>query len=327
MLPFSTGISNVEFCGQCLEGSEGGEPTPAPTGSPTGGDGYVGGEPHFMTFGNEWFDVRFVGALYSIPLRLQAVQIDTLFQLSNSYILCLLHIFVLQFMGECDIKLISNPDFVDGLGLLVQIRTKIRYTYSYVEAAAIQIGDDVLEVASYGTYAWNGISNADLATATLGGFPVTYQHQGENGHLFTIQVGTKEAILVKVYKDMVGVKFEHPTVKNFEKSVGVLGSFLSGEKLARDGTSIMTDANEYGQEWQVRAAEPQLFMVPSHVIGKCILPSDDLIAERKRRLGESVSKETAHVACKKFVQKAAHEACVYDVMATGDIGAAEAGAF
>lgn len=230
-------------------------------------------------------------------------------------------------MGECDMKLLSNPDFADGLGLLAQIRTKIRFAYSYIESAAIQIGDDILEVSSYGIYAWNGISSANLATATLGGFPVTHQHQGEYGHLFTIQVGTKEAILVKVYKDMVGVKFEHPTAKNFEKSVGVLGSFLTGEKLARDGTSVMTDANEYGQEWQVRDGEPQLFMTPSPVTGKCILPSDDVIVERKRRLGESVSEEAAHVACKKFTEKAAHEACLYDVMATGDIGAAEAGDF
>lgn len=225
-------------------------------------------------------------------------------------------------------QIVSAPDFSKGLGLLVQIRTKIRYAYSFIEAAAILIGEDIFEVASYGDYVWNGISNADLATATVGGFNIVHTQEGEHSHLFEIRKpNEKQGVLVKVWKDMVSIKFIHPSIQEFGTSAGVLGSFLTGEKLARDGVTVVEDANEFGQEWQVRDGEPQLFMTPSTVTGKCLLPSDNVIAERKRRLGESVSEEAAHLACQQIKEKAALEACVYDVLATGDLGAAEAGAF
>ena len=50
-------------------------------------------------------------------------------------------------MGACDLKMLHAPNF-DGQGkaLDINIRTKIRYDYSYVEAAVLKLGDDVFEV-------------------------------------------------------------------------------------------------------------------------------------------------------------------------------------
>ena len=50
-------------------------------------------------------------------------------------------------LGECDLVLVHIDDFQNGLPLDIHIRTKIRYEdYSYIESAAIKIGDDILEV-------------------------------------------------------------------------------------------------------------------------------------------------------------------------------------
>jgi len=49
--------------------------------------------------------------------------------------------------GACDMVLVESPDFEDGLGLKIHIRTKIKSWFSYIESAAIQIGSDILEGA------------------------------------------------------------------------------------------------------------------------------------------------------------------------------------
>ena len=55
-------------------------------------------------------------------------------------------------MGACDLILVDSPNFEEGFPLLVAVRTTIRYAYSYVESAAIKIGDSILEVSSFGGY-------------------------------------------------------------------------------------------------------------------------------------------------------------------------------
>ena len=47
-------------------------------------------------------------------------------------------------MGACDMHLVEAPFFAPGMELTIDVRTKIRYDYSYIESAAIKIGDDVL---------------------------------------------------------------------------------------------------------------------------------------------------------------------------------------
>ena len=42
-------------------------------------------------------------------------------------------------------------------------------------------------------------------------------------------------------------------------SQGILGRFDDGAMLARNGTTIIEDANDFGQEWQVLGSEPMLF--------------------------------------------------------------------
>ena len=51
-----------------------------------------------------------------------------------------------DFHGGCDLVLVDTPDFANGLGFSIHIRTKIKTWWSYIESAVIRIGDSTLEV-------------------------------------------------------------------------------------------------------------------------------------------------------------------------------------
>merc|ERR1712150_165709 len=127
--------------------------------------------------------------------------------------------------------------------------------------------------------------------------------------------------------DIVGVIVDLPKDKLMD-AVGLMGSVKTGEKLGRDGVTVFEDMNDFGQEWQVGASDPILFestRAPQHP-QKCNLP--DLTKETKRRLGETVAEEAAKIACKHLEDRASlFSFCVQDVMATGDLDLAQAGAF
>ena len=50
-----------------------------------------------------------------------------------------------DYHGECDLVLVDHPEFDNGLGLKLHIRTTRVSYYSYMEEIALQIGDDVLQ--------------------------------------------------------------------------------------------------------------------------------------------------------------------------------------
>jgi hypothetical protein len=247
----------------------------------------VCGDPHFATFEGEWYD----------------------------------------FHGECDLTLVKVEDFQKGLPLDIQIRTKARYEYSYVESAAVKIGDDILQVNAYGVYFLNGVESADLKGAMMAGlYPVTHVQKDEKTHVFNITLGSRpdQVIELKSFKDLVSVRPVQAYSDDFENSVGMLGNYHTGALLGRDGR-VVIDHDEFGNEWQVTADEPKLFQSPSPIEGKCRMPSKTAGVER-RRLGETISEEAARKACSE-VDHIHFENCVYDVMATGDLESVHAGVF
>ncbi|CAB9519418.1 expressed unknown protein [Seminavis robusta] len=72
--------------------------------------GQIAGDPHIQTWDKKWYD----------------------------------------FHGQCDLVFLENKDFNNGQGMDIHVRTTARYQYSYIEAAALRIGDDVLQVSSHG---------------------------------------------------------------------------------------------------------------------------------------------------------------------------------
>ena len=114
-----------------------------------------------------------------------------------------------------------------------------------------------------------------------------------------VWIGLKNGkhLIVQVFKDLVSVKFEGATHLTFGNSTGLMGEFKSGSWLSRTG-DIISDANKFGNEWQVRDNEPVLFQTvraPQYPQA-CKLP--DPTKKTSRRLGQkSISEDDAKKAC------------------------------
>ncbi|KAL3920908.1 MAG: hypothetical protein SGILL_003029, partial [Bacillariaceae sp.] len=225
-----------------------------------------------------------------------------------------------DFHGECDLVLVRNPDFADGLGMHIHGRTKIHHDWSAFESSAIRIGDDVFEVKGK-THWFNGEENAELPVF-VGGYRVDRPTESEHAARYVVHLGDGERIIMKSYDEFLWVEVEGPKSKDFAKTAGLLGAF-GGEKFARNGLTQMTDTNAFGQEWQVRYdVDPQLFhsRVGPQWPTKCTMPEAPKPEGRvARHLRMSMAKE----ACAN-VNKAVFDDCVADVVATNDAGLASA---
>ena len=196
-----------------------------------------------------------------------------------------------DFHGICDMVLVSSPEFGHGLGLDIHVRTKPRHQCSCIEAAAVKIGEDVLEVGSWGQCWLNGVENVELPTRMGGKYVLDLVQDNKKNHKFVISIGglQMEAIVIKVFKDLVNVSIENATMATFETSSGLLGSFPEGDMLARDGATILEDESLFGQEWQVTGNDPQLFLTANPhqpVASVCVAP----VVSDSRRFGEGIAK-------------------------------------
>lgn len=255
---------------------------PQPTDPPSGSQG----DPHFKTWRNEHF----------------------------------------EYHGQCDMVLAKDDAFADNTGLDVQIRTKIVRYWSYIKNAAIRIGHDIFEVeggANSATWWFNNEHEGEIKT--IGGFPVTHKVKSEWKQFFEIDLSSKypgQKIVISTYKEFVRVDFENGNEASFGKTKGLLGDFKTGATLARDGSTVMHDFWEYGNEWQVLPFEPMLFHESSkpQFPERCILPEDPR-GDRRRKLGEAtVTEAQAEAACAQIKDALDRKDCLYDVLATQDLG-------
>jgi len=238
-----------------------------------------------------------------------------------------------EFHGQCDLVLAKDDNFADGLGLDVQIRTKLVRYWSYIKTAAIRIGDDILEVeGSTDTeddkpnYWINFVHR--FKSDSIGGFPFAIFDNGVRPYpklRFEIDLNSKfpgQKILLAVKKEFVKVDFVHASTEAFGKTVGILGDFQTGNTYGRDQATVIHDFNELGLEWQVRPADDMmLFHDVSHpqFPEPCLLPEDPR-GQRRRRMGEStISEEEAERACATLKDPLSVKDCVYDILATQDL--------
>ena len=240
-----------------------------------------------------------------------------------------------DFHGGCDLVLLENPDFADGLGMTVHIRTKIETWWSYVEAAVLKIGEETLEIQQ-DQFHINGQA-VDMTTVTdkpiltkFAGFNFRYMRIGENieAHVY---IDGLEKILLKTFKGFVKVQLAKEGSEQYRGSHGLLGRFPDGKRVARDGETFIEDVNEFGQEWQVQVGEPKLFhtyddawVVPAGQ--KCAMPDSSASKQmlRQRRLAGGLEMEAAEKACAHLESADDRKACVYDVLATQDVDMAGA---
>jgi hypothetical protein len=93
----------------------------------------------------------------------------------------------------------------------IHIRTKISTWWSSIETAAIQIGDDTLEVMGGddgGRYWINGKAGKELKDGDyfyISGFSVHYREATSNEKKYRNELGTGDAVGLETYKDFVHI--------------------------------------------------------------------------------------------------------------------------
>jgi len=176
-----------------------------------------------------------------------------------------------DYHGECDLVLLDHPTFDNGKGLRVHIRTtRVKY-FSFIEKVAVQIGEDILEFDN------------DVENFLINGKPAETNRKHHKTLLagFVVRRDAK-ALSIRLHHEGLHLmnmpKIDLHTRKNgfpavivdggrsdvFRGSMGLLGDWESGKKMARDGQTEIElkdslDAAEMAAEWQVRDTEPSLF--------------------------------------------------------------------
>jgi hypothetical protein len=230
-----------------------------------------------------------------------------------------------DYHGECDLVLVDHPSFSDGLGLKVHIRTtRVKY-FSYISNIAVQIGDDVLEFDNDVT---NFLINGETAPpqrkhvrTLLGGF-----HVRRDPKAISIRFDDHIKARIDLIQRSNGwpaVVVDGATTEIFKGSLGLLGDWETGKRLARDGKTLMDDpdATDFALEWQVRDTEPMLFKevrFPQYP-RSCTPPAQNL----SKRLGVSNFEKEAEKACAHWKEDI--EDCIFDVIATRDVMVAAEG--
>jgi len=243
---------------------------------------------------------------------------------------------VYDFHGECDLLLAKSPAFGNGLGFEAQIRTTIRDDWSFISTVAIKMGEDVFEVRSGGIHLLNGVEDANLKTTNLAGFQVK-KHGGKkaNGTVkarYVINMKEQGKLELKVYNEFVSVMVSDVRSEDFHDSVGLMGSFEDGKLVGRDLSTVFQDVNEFGFEWQVRDTDLMLFNEARYpqFPAACTMPNTP--SSNQRRLSEAaavagmIPLSVAEKACEHLPEEDL-DACIYDVISTGDLEMAEADEF
>jgi hypothetical protein len=221
---------------------------------------------------------------------------------------------------------------MNGLGLRIHIRTtRVKY-FSFIDTIAVQIGKDVLE---FDNDADLFLVNGDLVEANrkhhktvLGGFVVRrdpkaisirlHDEGRSDEHPAKIDLHTRKS-------GFPGVVVDGGSTDIFKGSLGLLGDWETGKKLARDGVTEIdvdpADATPFALEWQVRDTDPMLFeqaRFPQYPT-LCTPPAK----WEGFRLGSSSMKKEAEEACAHWAVD--QEDCIFDVIATRDVLVAEEG--
>lgn len=222
-----------------------------------------------------------------------------------------------DFHGACDLVLLKDPAYGNVLGMDIHIRTKFTRQWSYISTAVLKIGDETLEVmGGHEVKYWiNKIEGQDLSGG-ISGFPISRKKISSKSTQFEVDLKDGSVVLFRTFKDFVSVEVDRANYNNFAGSLGMMGNF-HGEKIARDGRTVVNDSNAFGLEWQVLPSEPMLFHNVEGIQSpeKCLLPVQ---SEVRRRLRESsISVKDAEMACAR-VSEEDRDSCIFDVIATND---------
>ena len=224
-----------------------------------------------------------------------------------------------DYHGECDLVLVNSPAFANGLGLRVHIRTTRVGYYSYIERIAVNIGSDVLEFDNHlDNYLLNGKKAGEKPR--LAGYEIRHFKKAK---AISVRLNDRTKSKIDLFHRRNGMPYvvvDGGHDKDlFQGGLGLIGDWENGSMVARDGKTEVTDATEFALEWQVRDTEPMLFQnIRAPQFPQVCTPPKKRMGGR---LGDSHMKEKAEKVCEAW--KEDKDDCIFDVMATRDLGGAK----
>ena len=232
-----------------------------------------------------------------------------------------------SFHGECDLVMVHSEQFHNGAGFDLHARTTIESYFSYIETAALRVGDNTLQFAK-GHFFLNGESY------TPGDLPMTFGEEfkytitnaeveaNKNAKFYQyykVDLQEDSSVLFKFYKKFLTIDIAG-SEKDFADAVGLLGQYHTGAMLSRDGVEF-TSFEAFGFEWQVSPEDPALFLnqrSPQLPYEMCRMPTAARPSRRHLRADRALM-DSAKQACS-HVNGGSHDLCVDDIMTTGDAG-------
>lgn len=228
--------------------------------------------------------------------------------------------------------LLDHPTFANGAGLKLHIRTtRVKY-FSFIERAALQIGNHTLE---FDNDVQNFLIDGEVAEpdrprqrTMLGDYWVRRDPKAVSVRIRDQGKGDKNRVKIDFHTRKNGfpaVVVDGGHTDLFKGSLGLLGDWATGKKLARDGVTEIevdpSDAEAFALEWQVRDDEPMLFTEARHpqYPTTCTPPAKHLM----NRLGAQSMRAEAEEACAHWKEDV--EDCIFDVIATRDVLVAQEG--
>lgn len=237
-----------------------------------------------------------------------------------------------SFHGECDLVMVHSDKFHMGTGLDLHVRTTIESYFSYIETAALRIGEHVVEFHKNHFFIDGDEYKPSDLPMTFGTGALQYTisnaevEEGKNSRFYQyykVDLHENSSILFKYYKKYLTIDVSGH-VADFHDSVGLLGDFHTGNMVSREG-QIMNNFNEFGFEWQVQPEEDgKLFREdkgPQLPFEQCRMPTAARPARRHLRGGDQALHEAAMKACA-HVSGNGFDLCVDDVLSVGDLGLA-----
>jgi hypothetical protein len=198
----------------------------------------------------------------------------------------------------------------------------------------MMIGDDVIEVKPNANLVINGIvvSNDDENSTTMSGFPfaITKAYKGSKNKIVsdTFDIGKDRMIDIQanIKRSMMFIRTNGIFPRETQ---GILGTPGKQELISRDGISLTADqdVNAYGESWQVKDTDVQLFQerLGPQYPEKCLYEDapgaiSQLRGGRRKLLAKkTITVEEATLACKDIVSSNKRKLCVEDTIAMGDL--------
>jgi len=241
---------------------------------------------------------------------------------------------LVTYQGECTLVLMDSPAATaTGEDVVIHVRTTRKLDFSYISGVAMKIGDDIIEAKPNGDIMLNGqniISTSD-ESVTMSGLPfvITKEEKGTKKLIvsYSFDLGNGRVINVQANKKR-SMMFVRTTGIFPAETTGMLGSpKVDSEMVSRDGRKLSEiDVNTYGESWQVKDTDVQLFqelMGPQYP-QKCMYDdapgaTAQLRGRRKLLAKKVVTVDEARAACAGMSSVTKRELCVQDTIAMGDL--------